>query len=49
LAVLLFSNPGRWWYPQRSGLWRVPLNLRLGRDGFTRPLSIGEPLLDLFG
>jgi len=27
----------------------VPLNLRLGRDGFTRPLSTGEPLLDLFG
>ena len=27
----------------------VPLDLRLGRDGFTRPLSTGEPLLDLFG
>lgn len=27
----------------------VPLHLRLGRDGFTRPLSTGEPLLDLFG
>ncbi len=26
----------------------VPLNTRLGRDGFTRPLSTGEPLLDLF-
>ncbi len=27
----------------------VPLNLRLGKDGFTRPLSSGEPILDLFG
>ena len=27
----------------------VPLNTRLGKDGFTRPLSTGEPLLDLFG
>ena len=27
----------------------VPLGLRLGRDGFTRPVSLGEPLLDLFG
>jgi len=27
----------------------VPLHTRLGRDGFTRPLSTGEPLLDLFG
>jgi hypothetical protein len=27
----------------------VPLDTRLGRDGFTRPLSTGEPLLDLFG
>ena len=27
----------------------VPLNLRLGRDGFTRPVSTGEPILDLFG
>ena len=27
----------------------VPLNTRLGRDGFTRPLSTGEPILDLFG
>lgn len=27
----------------------VPLDLRLGRDGFTRPVSTGEPLLDLFG
>ncbi len=27
----------------------VPLNQRLGRDGFTRPLSTGEPLYDLFG
>lgn len=26
----------------------VPLDLRLGKDGFTRPLSTGEPLLDLF-
>lgn len=27
----------------------VPLDLRLGRDGFTRPISTGQPLLDLFG
>ncbi len=27
----------------------VPLELRLGKDGFTRPVSTGEPLLDLFG
>ncbi len=27
----------------------VPLDLRLGRDGFTRPLSTGDPLLELFG
>ncbi|MEK6258545.1 MAG: DUF1501 domain-containing protein [Planctomycetota bacterium] len=27
----------------------VPLDQRLGKDGFTRPLSTGEPLLDLFG
>lgn len=27
----------------------VPLNTRLGKDGFTRPLSTGEPLMDLFG
>jgi hypothetical protein len=27
----------------------VPLDLRLGKDGFTRPISSGEPLLDLFG
>jgi hypothetical protein len=27
----------------------VPLELRLGKDGFTRPISSGEPLLDLFG
>ncbi|MFO0865052.1 MAG: DUF1501 domain-containing protein [Gemmataceae bacterium] len=26
----------------------VPGDLRLGRDGFTRPVSTGEPLLDLF-
>ena len=26
----------------------IPLDQRLGRDGFTRPLSTGEPLLDLF-
>ncbi len=26
----------------------VPLDLRLGKDGFTRPLSTGEPLFDLF-
>ncbi len=26
----------------------VPLDLRLGRDGFTRPLSTGTPLLELF-
>lgn len=27
----------------------VPLELRLGSDGFTRPISSGEPLFDLFG
>lgn len=27
----------------------IPLHTRLGRDGFTRPLSTGEPLMDLFG
>lgn len=27
----------------------IPLGTRLGRDGFTRPVSTGEPLLDLFG
>lgn len=27
----------------------IPLDQRLGRDGFTRPLSTGEPLLPLFG
>ena len=27
----------------------IPLDMRLGRDGFTRPLSTGEPLYDLFG
>jgi hypothetical protein len=27
----------------------VPLELRLGADGFTRPISSGEPLFDLFG
>jgi hypothetical protein len=27
----------------------VPLDLRLGRDGFTRPITTGEPILDLFG
>jgi hypothetical protein len=27
----------------------IPLEQRLGRDGFTRPVSTGTPLLDLFG
>lgn len=27
----------------------VPLDLRLGKDGFTRPVSTGEPILELFG
>jgi hypothetical protein len=27
----------------------VPLDLRLGKDGFTRPISSGEPIFDLFG
>ncbi len=27
----------------------VPADLRLGRDGFTRPITTGQPLLDLFG
>lgn len=27
----------------------VPLDFRIGSDGFTRPISTGEPLFDLFG
>jgi hypothetical protein len=27
----------------------VPSDLRLGRDGFTRPITTGQPLWDLFG
>jgi hypothetical protein len=27
----------------------VPLYLRLGKDGFTRPVSSGQPILELFG
>ena len=27
----------------------VPLDLRLGKEGFNRPISTGQPLLDLFG
>jgi hypothetical protein len=27
----------------------VPLELRLGKDGFTRPISSGQPILELFG
>lgn len=27
----------------------VPLDLRLGKDGFTRPISSGQPILRLFG
>lgn len=27
----------------------IPLETRMGRDGFTRPVSTGTPLLDLFG
>ena len=27
----------------------VPLDLRLGKDGFTRPISTGQPIADLFG
>lgn len=27
----------------------VPLDFRLGNDGFTLPISLGEPLFDLFG
>jgi hypothetical protein len=27
----------------------VSLDLRLGKDGFTRPITTGQPLLDLFG
>ncbi len=26
----------------------VPLGMRLGRDGFTRPVSMGEPIMELF-
>ena len=27
----------------------VPLDLRVGKDGFTRAISSGQPILDLFG
>jgi uncharacterized protein (DUF1501 family) len=27
----------------------VPLDLRLGRDGFTRPITTAQPILHLFG
>lgn len=27
----------------------IPLDLRLGRDGFTRPVSTGQPIMELFG
>ena len=27
----------------------VPLHLRLGKDGFTRPINLGQPILELFG
>jgi hypothetical protein len=27
----------------------VSLDLRLGRDGFTRPITTGQPIMDLFG
>jgi uncharacterized protein (DUF1501 family) len=27
----------------------VPLDVRLGQDGFTRPITSAEPILDLFG
>ena len=27
----------------------VPLELRLGKDGFTRPVSSGQPIMELFG
>jgi hypothetical protein len=27
----------------------VPLDTRLGRDGFTRPITTGQPIMDLFG
>ncbi len=27
----------------------VPADTRMGRDGFTRPVSTGQPMLDLFG
>jgi hypothetical protein len=27
----------------------VPLDLRLGRDGFTRPITTGQPIVGLFG
>jgi hypothetical protein len=27
----------------------VPLDLRLGKDGFIRPISSGQPILNLFG
>ena len=27
----------------------VPLDLRLGKDGVSHPITTGQPLLDLFG
>ena len=27
----------------------LPLDTRLGKDGFTRPVSTGQPILQLFG
>ena len=27
----------------------VPLDLRLGKDGISRPITTGQPLRDLFG
>jgi len=27
----------------------IPLDQRLGRDGFTRPVSIGQPIMEMFG
>ena len=41
--TLNFSRPGNQVVGQYYNF------VRLGRDGFTRPVSTGDPLLDLFG
>ncbi|MBP89322.1 MAG: hypothetical protein CMJ64_21850 [Planctomycetaceae bacterium] len=50
-AATVKSNPVR---PQDLGATiyhalDVPLNTRLGKDGVSRPITTGQPILDLFG